>query len=112
MKPTRILLLGAALLLAACGDARLRKLSVGISKDSAMQVMGAKPDRAEAYLTGGQSIEALFYGKAGADSGQTPQEELTPIVIVNGQLTGWGREEWQKVATEHNIQVKPDTTRR
>jgi len=108
----RLLLLGSGLLLAACGDARLRKLSVGISKDSTIQIMGAKPDRAEAYLTGGQAIEALFFGPAGADSGQTPEEKLTPVVIVNGQLVGWGREEWQKVATEHNIQVKPDTTRR
>ena len=107
MKLTPILLLGAGLLLAACGDSRLRKLSVGISKDSAMHIMGAKPDRAEAYLTSGQSIEALFYGKEGADSGMTPLEKLTPVVIVNGQLTGWGQEEWQKVATEHKIQTKP-----
>lgn len=106
MKPTRILLIGAVVLLAACGDARLRKLSVGISRDSTMHLMGAKPDRAEAYLTGGKMIEALFYGKAGTDSGQTADAELTPVVLIDGQLAGWGREEWQKVAAEHKIQVK------
>ena len=71
-----------------------------------MHIMGAKPERSEAYLTNGQSIEALFYGKAGADSGKTPPEKLTPVVIVNGQLAGWGLEEWQKVAAEHKIQIK------
>lgn len=106
MKFTRTLWLGAAILLAACGDARLRKLEVGISKDSTIRIMGAKPDRAEGYLTGGKMIEALFYGKAGADSGQTPEAELTPVVIVDGQLSGWGREEWLKVAAEHKIQIK------
>lgn len=94
------------MILAACGDSRLRKLSVGISKDSALQIMGGKPDRAEAYLTNGQMIEALFYGAAGADSGATPEEKLTPVVIVNGQLQGWGKEDWEKVAAEHKIQVK------
>jgi uncharacterized protein DUF3192 len=108
VKLTRILVFGAGLLLAGCGDSRLRKLAVGISKDSTMHIMGARPDRAEAYLTGGKMIEALFYGKAGADSGQTPEAELTPVVIVDGQLTGWGRDEWQKVATEHKIQIKTD----
>jgi hypothetical protein len=112
VKLTRVLVFGAVLLLAACGDARLRKLSVGISKDSTMHLMGDKPDRAEAYLTGGKMIEALFYGKAGADSGQTPEAQLTPVVIVDGQLTGWGRDEWLKVATEHRIQIKTDSVRR
>jgi hypothetical protein len=102
----RILWLSATLVLIGCGDARLRKLEVGISKDSTMHLMGDQPDRAEAYLTGGKMIEALFYGKAGADSGQTPEAELTPVVIVDGQLSGWGREEWLKVAAEHKIQVK------
>ena len=103
---SRILLLSAAILVVACGDARLRKLDVGISKDSAMHVMGPKPDRVEGYLVGGQMIEALFYGKAGADSGQTPEDRLVPVVVVNGQVTGWGKEEWRKVAAEHKIQVK------
>ena len=107
-KPTRVLLVAAIILLAACGDSRLRKLSVGMSKDSTILVMGGRPDRAEAYLTGGQMIEALFYGKAGADSGATPEAELVPVVIVNGQLQSWGKEEWEKVAAEHRIQIRQE----
>jgi hypothetical protein len=102
----RILLLAATVLVvAACGDSRLRKLSVGISRDSTLQIMGTKPDRAEAYLANGQTIEALFYGTAGADSGTTPEAKLTPVVIVNGQLQGWGKEKWEKVAAEHGIRL-------
>ena len=97
-------LLLAMMLLGGCGDARLRKLSVGISKDSTMQIMGSRPDRTEAYLVEGRMIEALFYGKAGADSGATPEDKLTPVVLVDGALTGWGKDEWEKVAAENNIQ--------
>lgn len=69
-----------------------------------MQIMGTKPDRAEAYLTGGQMIEGLFYGRPGADSGTTPEDKLTPVVLIDGKVTGWGREAWDKVAAGHNIQ--------
>ncbi len=76
-----------------------------------MQIMGGRPDRAEAYLTGGQVIEGLFYGKAGADSGKTPQDKLTPVVLIDGKVTGWGREAWEKVASEHNIQETKQETK-
>jgi hypothetical protein len=102
-----LLFVAITLLLLACGDSRLGNLTVGMSKDSTVQVMGSRPDRAEAYLSGGEMIEALFYGKPGADSGTTPEAELVPVVIVDGKLQGWGKEEWAKVAAEHRIQVKP-----
>lgn len=108
------LVLGA--LLAACGpgeDPRVEALSVGISKDSAVAVMGGDvPSRVDPYLTGGQYIEALLYVRpggepSGADS--IPDRQRTPLVIINGLLTGWGWAHWDSVASANNIPVPPAT---
>jgi hypothetical protein len=103
---TRVILLGLGVLLAACGDSRMGKLSTGISKDSTLKIMGSVPERTEAYLVNGRDIVALFFGKAGADSGTTPSAEMLPVVLINDTLSAWGWESWEKIATENKIPVK------
>jgi len=103
----------AVTMLAACGgeDPRLAGLSAGISKDSAIAAMGgASPRRTDAYLVGGQFIEAMLFNPArsapeGSDT--LPDRDLTPLVAVNGLLVGWGWAQWDSVAAAHNIQVAP-----
>jgi hypothetical protein len=102
----RVLLCGSAILLVACGDTRSSKLSVGISKDSALKIMSQAPERNEAYLVNGRDIIALFFGKPGAAAGATPSEELLPIVLVNDSVAGWGWKGWEKIAADYRIQVK------
>jgi hypothetical protein len=101
-----VLWLGVALAACSRGDARMEKLAVGIPKDSALAVLGvAKPDRIDPYVVGGHYIEALYIAKPGADSGSTPDRQMTPVVAVDGNLVGWGWKYWDSVATVHHIVV-------
>ena len=112
MKPTLPIALALAAALAACSseDTRLKQLTVGISKDSALKVMGtAQPVRADAYLIDGKSLEILYFApRRSADS--LPDRQLAPLVAVNGQLIGWGWEILDSVAAATKIPVaaKPE----
>lgn len=97
---------------AACGpgeDARVANLTVGISKDSVITAMGGeRPSRIDPYLTGGQYIESMLYFRPGAAPTATdsiPDRERTPVVVINGLLTGWGWAYWDSVASANNIPV-------
>jgi hypothetical protein len=100
----------AGALLAGCGrsDARLEKLSVGINKDSVQQVMGMeKPRRIDPYLVNGHYIEAIYFAKAGAESDSIPDREMSPVVVIDGALVGWGWKQWDSIAAENKIVVQP-----
>lgn len=103
----RVVLLG--ILLAACsrGDARFEELTRGIPRDSVIKVMGdAKPERVDTYLANSQLIEALYFAPPGADSGSTPERELSPVVMVNGTVAGWGWKVWDSIAGANKIPLK------
>jgi hypothetical protein len=106
----RWLLVLSALTIAGCGgrDRRLENLTVGISKDSAMAAMGVeRPERIDPYLVGGRYIEILFYNRPGADSGSVPDRELSPLIVVDGSLRGWGWGTLDSVASVNRIVVEP-----
>jgi hypothetical protein len=113
-KALGVLLLASA----ACGDARVKKLEEGISRDSLLSILrdggpqiGADslPHIYEAarYLMNGREYEIFYYTKgdevAGADS--LPAKKLTPIVLVHDTLTGWGWQYWDSVAKSINLPV-------
>ena len=110
MKPTHLaatILSLAALAACASGDARVKQLTVGISKDSALKVMGvAQPTRTDPYLTDGKTIELMYFAPAGSTD-SVPDREMTPLVAVNGLLIGWGWETLDSVSTSTKIQVAP-----
>ncbi len=106
-------------LVAACGDARVKKLDEGITRDSVLTILrdgapAAGPDSLPhvyenaAYLVNGRNYEVFYYTKgdevAGADS--LPAKRLTPIVLVEGSVTGWGWKYWDSVATSINLPVQ------
>ena len=94
--------------LAACGrsDKRLEKLSVGITKDSVIQVMGVeKPRRVDPYLVNGHYIETLYFARLGADTGKLADRELAPVVVIDGVLAAWGWERWDSIAAANKIVV-------
>jgi hypothetical protein len=107
MKPTLPVALALAAALAACssGDTRLKQLSVGITKDSALKVMGSQPPtRTDPFLTDGKFIEVMYFAPAGsADS--LPDREMSPLVAVDGKLVGWGWEMLDSVAAATKIPV-------
>ncbi|MGD9523696.1 MAG: hypothetical protein AB7N73_07955 [Gemmatimonadales bacterium] len=105
---TRSTLLVALLLAAACGDGRLKNLAVGIDRDSVAVVMEtAAPYRSESYLVGGKFWEVMLYTRPGAESStdSIPARELSPVVLADGAVAGWGWDYWEKQATEMNIPV-------
>ena len=108
-RPASLLLAAASLaVLTGCGDSRIRSLTVGISRDSALKVINqgesdslARVYKQETYLMNGQTTNVLFYNKNGikqaADS-SLPADDLTPIVTVAGKTTGWGWAHYDSVA--------------
>lgn len=100
-----------ALTLVGCrrADSRLESLSQGISRDSAVALMGAAGEVPTQYLVGGQYIEAMVYRSPGAegDFGALERGNLLPVVLVDGLVTGWGWDHWDSVATSNGIEVMP-----
>ena len=109
MKPTLpvVLAMGA---LAACssgGDARFEQLTVGITKDSALKVMGVQaPTRTDPFLTDGKFFEVMYFAPAGTTD-SLPDREMSPLVAVDGKLVGWGWETLDSVAAATRIPVAP-----
>jgi len=104
--------LSATLLLASCRkeDPRVKRLTTGIPKDSALSVMGVKPaERGQAYLMGGKYIEAFLVRREGVEgpSDSLGRRDFTPVVVVDGKLTGWSWQHWDSVAGANKIPVKP-----
>lgn len=109
---------------AACGDARLKKLSENITRDSAMKLLadeGAAADsaphvyRESRYLADGQMYRVAYYTKTDrkltADTLDSVapllDDELTPLVFVNDTLRGWGWDKWEDVAAAIKVQLPP-----
>ena len=89
----------------ACGDARFKKLSEGIGKDSVAALSGgAVAHRVQAYITGGKLWEVAFFAKPEvkpADS--VAWREMTPVVYANDKVAGWGWSYWEKEAATLHI---------
>lgn len=92
-------------------DPRLAHMTIGITKDSAITVMGGeRPSRVDPYLVSGQYIEAMLFIRPGTQPvgvDTLPDRERTPVVVINGQVTGWGWNHWDSVAAANNIPPSP-----
>lgn len=111
----RLSVLAALALLSLAGcqreDPRLEGLGVGITRDSAkvvMEIPGAEFPLS--YLINGQSIETFVVRRRGVEG---PRDSLTraqttPVVLVGGQVAGWGWAFWDSVGAANNIPVKPE----
>jgi hypothetical protein len=108
----------AAGALIACGDSRINKLTPGISRDSALKVINegtsgdslARVYKQETYLVNGQLTNILFYNKNGVRQKQDSTlaaKAQTPIVTVDGKVTGWGWEHYDSVAKAMNFKPTP-----
>jgi hypothetical protein len=115
--PTLATLLTVATL-TGCGDRNISKLTVGITRDSVIKILGqgssgtdSTPNvyREERYLNDGHMITMLMYSSTGKKEGTEtiPEEELLPVVLVDDTLTGWGWEHHDSVANVNRIVIKP-----
>jgi hypothetical protein len=115
-----ILLFGCASPSGIRSDNRLNimKLSPGMDRSEVTSIMGTNsfstiagkitnPYRSEMYREQGRVIEVLMYYtdiKAADDA--ITDDELTPIVIVDGKLDGWGWSYWQSMVQKYEIRVR------
>lgn len=82
----------------------LIKLSLGMSKDQVMTLMGTA-DFSEAYIQqsaqqgeANKEVLVLFYRTQHTHSdGKTTKDECTPIVLSNNALVGWGDTAYSKI---------------
>ena len=118
--PEFVLSVIALAAVAGCGDARVKKLDEGIPRDSVLAILrdgqgvvGADslPHVYEvaAYLVNSRRYEVFYYTKgdevAGADS--LPPSKLTPIVLQNDTVSGWGWAHWDSVAKTIKLTLPP-----
>lgn len=103
--------------------ANLNRLALGMTKEEVLAVMGTKtvttyrdgvrgeqitnPYRTEVHQAGGHVWEILFYYTDNkADDGAITDDELTPIVLKDGRLDGWGWSYWQDIVRTYEIRVR------
>ncbi len=98
---------------------KLLLLSPGMSKGEVLSAMGRKtitsefgdvinnPYRTEMYRTGEHTLELLFYytDMKKAD-GAITDDELTPIIILDGKLDGWGWSYWENLVQKYEIRIR------
>jgi hypothetical protein len=97
-----------ALAAIACGDGRLGDLSEGISRDSVDVVMGTNtPDHQESYLNRGVFWEVLYYAAPGKTADSTALRTMSPVVLADGKVSGWGWEFLETTAEANGFQLPP-----
>ena len=100
-------LLVSVTLFIGCADINrdnLNKLEVGMTKGQVLEIMG-KPYRREAE---GSREWLLYETKAQRGYLWTESDYLTPLLIEDGKLVGWGKNFW--VTKEQKYDVKIDQT--
>ncbi len=98
-----------ALLLLGCQreDPRFRSLEVGMSKDSSLMVIGVRAaERPASYLYQGQFIEAMMIRREGVEGplDSLSRKQYSPVITINGKLSGWGWKYWDSLAGANNIE--------
>ena len=100
---------------------RLNELEIGMSKDEVLIIMGTKrfsiesspftienPFRIEVQSSDKNIYRVLYYytDLVKAD-GFITDDELTPVILKNNNLVGWGRDVWDRLS---NINKSLDIT--
>ena len=97
----------------------LMNLSPGLSKQNVLKVMGTEtimndmgdtitnPYRTEMYRVNDNVFELLlYYTDIKRQDGAITDDELTPIVIKDGRLDGWGWSYWDDLVQKYEIRVR------
>lgn len=78
---------------------RMAGLRIGMSQEEVLGLMG-KPWKSEAFLKDDEGFTVLYYLTQRIPDGATTDDEMTPIVLKEGQLVGWGRRFFSDVRVE------------
>jgi hypothetical protein len=97
---------------------RLQQLQPGMSKEDVQRIMGTTthrsgrysipaPYRSEMYPANGKRVEVLYYyTSVNYEVERIADDELTPIVLIDGQVDGWGWSYWENTADRLNIRIR------
>lgn len=89
----------------------LQRIEVGMTKEQVLQTIGPStqkdvpnPYRTESYRAGNQRIEVLFfYSDWKQGEGAITDDELMPVVLIDGKVDGWGWTYWENTASRYSI---------
>ncbi|HEX3926616.1 MAG TPA: hypothetical protein VHW65_01345 [Gemmatimonadales bacterium] len=103
---------GLALLIAttvtACADARLKKLSANISKDSVAALMGDAPHTSASFFTSGKLWEIEFFSRGTVlPKDSIAWRKMTPVMFVGGKTVIWGWSALDRDAPKAGIALPP-----
>jgi hypothetical protein len=92
----------------------LAHLEAGMSKGEVHAIMGQEsarnynnPYRTAMYpREDGKRVDVFYYWTDGSVSQGISDNELTPVVFVDGKVVGWGREFWSEFVTKYEVRIK------
>lgn len=92
----------------------IARLEYGMSKAEVSATMGTKrvrgftnPHTTDLYRTDdGDTIEVLSYWTDGKKHYGVTDDELTPVVLVNGSVIGWGRRFYGDYVQKMDIRIR------
>jgi hypothetical protein len=112
----------AALALTACQDKRIRELDVGITRDSAIKILadGQQPKldtiqnvyRHNRYFVQGHEFDIYMFDADNRKFWEDPEvldKELTPVVVIEGKVDGWGWGHMDDVSSKYGIKLRAGT---
>ena len=104
--------------LAKVNSSRLLRLELGMSKSQVLEKMGTKnalyinnPYLVSSFSIKEDNITIIYYfTKNPGNVYQTivTFEGLTPLVLLNGKLIGWGEEALRRAQDKYDITIKKD----
>lgn len=98
---------------------KLLSLSAGMTEQEVLNLMGTKtikadngtvitnPYRTEMHQSNGHVFKLLlYYTDIQKNDGAITDDELTPLVVVDGKLDGWGWSYWNNLIEKYEIRVR------
>ena len=97
---------------------KLNGLSAGMSKQEVLNIMGTEttqaqssvitnPYRTEMHRSSEHVFEILFYyTDIQKKDGAITDNELAPLVVIDGKLDGWGWSHWENVKRVYEIEAR------
>ena len=80
---------------------------MGTKTVGAQNTVVTNPYRTEMYRSNGHVFELLlYYTDIKKSDGAITDDELTPLIIMDGKLDGWGWSYWNNVIKKYEIRVR------
>jgi hypothetical protein len=67
------------------------------------------PHRSESYFLEGKVWEIFYYAKSGVSTTDSiVWRDLSPVVIADGAVVGWGWDYWEEEGGRLNVAMPPE----